>query len=80
MMIDASAGATTIINEYYDENLPFLSDLFTIENDFYSMYVSNESNETSLENVSVVIDFVKEIPRCHKSERTGFANINKIKR
>jgi len=78
-MSHADVGATNIIEQYYEE-LNFLSDLFSIENDNAIYYVKNESNYTDLENVSVVIDFIKPIIRCHGRASSGFANINKIKR
>lgn len=55
-MIDAnvSVGITSTINEYYDE-LNYLSDLFTIENDTSMFYIAKEANYTDLSDVSIII-------------------------
>lgn len=61
-------------------NFNFLSDIYTLDNDFDIIHIVNESNEVNLENVSVIIDFVKPITPCHIKNKTGFANVNKISR
>lgn len=51
---NANAGAMDCINEYYDE-LNYLSDLFSIENDNSIFYVKNEANYTDLSEVSIIL-------------------------
>lgn len=61
-----------IIESYYDE-LNLYSDLFTVESDFATAYIKNEASEFDYDNVSIIIDFVKPINRCHKESKSGFA-------
>lgn len=68
------------ITEQLLSDMNFLSDVFIIENDYSIFYQTHESNYTDLENVSICIDFVKPITQCHIKNKTGFANLNKIKR
>ena len=45
----------TLIDDFYEQNLPFLSDLLTIENNYIAYYVPNLANDTDLTDVSVII-------------------------
>lgn len=62
------------------KDMSFLSDVFEVENNESIFYVPNESSDPDLENVIVIINFVKPVISCHQKEKTGFANINRINR
>jgi len=62
------------------EEYNFLSDIFTLENNYSYQHFINESCDIDLENVSIILNFVKPITPCHATNRTGFANLNHIKR
>lgn len=55
------------------EDMEFLSDVYGVENLTQLVYQKHDAEYTDLENVSVIIDFVKPVIKCHKLERTGFA-------
>ena len=80
-MIIAIVNAVIMITiDDLQDEYNFLSDIFTLENNYSYQHIVNESFDVDLEEVSIIINFIKPITPCHAINRTGFANSNNIKR